>query len=427
MSQRTFKQYTIEREVGKGGMATIYLAHDQVTGRAVALKFLLPHISTNQAFVRQFMEEFRANQLLKHPNIVETIEGGEHEGQWFMAMEFLDGGSLKDLLRKGLRLPLDLAVHVVINVLKGLHHSHLSGIVHQDMKPANLMWQRDGSIKIADFGISRIASPELWTPTGRIKGTPAYMAPEQAKGQEPNYKWDLFSTGVVFYELIAGSNPFSAKDPQDAIKKVLGESPPPLMRDNPAIPLELERIVARMLQKDPDTRYLNVDTILVELQRLTQRLRLEYSQDVFRDWLTEPERVAQALAVRRSRALLEDGRKLLAKGRALADVGLWTVYRAALVDRTNRDAAQALHEAAREHGFILQKSNSMATQQVEKRLQAAPDDIGLLLQAARLHRADANPLQTYYWARIALSIAPLDDQVRQQVEKVVGPGKLEHL
>ena len=427
MPPRLFKNYTIEHEIGKGGMATVYLAHEVNSGRPVAIKFLLPQIATNEAFVRQFVEEFRANQLLKHANIVETIDGGEHEGQWFLAMELLDGGSLKDVLKRGVRFPLDLAVHVIINVLKGLQHSHLCGIVHQDMKPANLMIQQDGSVKIADFGISRIASPELWTSTGKIKGTPAYMAPEQAGGKEPNYKWDVFSTGVIFYELLAGFNPFGAKDPQESLRKIVGENPPPLVRAVPTVPLDIEVVVARMLEKDPTRRYPNVESALVDLQRLTGTQQLYYSQEVFRDWMRESERVSASLTAHRSRAYLDMGKKLLAAGRAFADVGLWNVYRAALVDSSNQEARQTLAQGARDHGFSLQKSNAMAIKGLEAKLAEQPDEIPLLLQAARLYRGETNVLQTYYFCRVALSRAPLDRGVATQVEKVLGTGKLQYL
>jgi serine/threonine protein kinase len=422
-----FKNYTIEGELGKGGMATVHLAVDSRNGRKVAIKFLLPHIETNEGFVRQFIDEFRANQFLQHSNIVEAIEAGQHDGRWYMAMELLDGGSLKELLRDRGRMPPDLAVFVMINVLKGLAYSHHCGVVHQDIKPANLMVQQDGSLKIADFGISKMASPDVWSPTGRIRGTPAYMAPEQAGGKEPNYKWDIFSAGVVFYEVVAGFNPFGAKDPQVALKKITGENPPPLMRVSPTMPVEIEMVVARMLEKDPDRRYANVDVILVELQQLTARLQLAYSQDIFADWLREPERVGRDLVVHRSRHHLEMGRKLLAQGKQMADVAAWQIYCAALVDQQSQEARQMLHEIARDNGFSLEKSNAMAIKGLEARLAEDPSDLKAMLQLSRLYRAEASVLQAFYYARSALSLAPLDPGVRASVDKVLGPGKIQYL
>jgi serine/threonine protein kinase len=422
-----FKNYKLSHEIGKGGMATVYLATEVDTGRQVAIKFLLPSIASNQGFVRQFVEEFRANQYLRHANIVETIEGGEHDGRWFMTMELLTGGSLKDLLREGKRLPLDLGAHVIINVLKGLQHSHHCGIVHQDMKPANLMIQTDGSIKIADFGISKIAGPAQFKETGKIRGTPAYMSPEQAGGKEPNYRWDIFSTGVMFYELIAGFNPFGAKDPQAALKKIVGENPPPLVRSVPTVPFRFEVVIAKMLEKDPDKRYQNADSILGDLQKITRDLQLAYSQDIFREWMEDPETMNLRLAAHRSRFHLEAGKALLAKGKDFADIGLWEVYRAALTDRHNAEAAQLLQTAAQQHHFLLEKSTSMDIQALEKKLADKPDDISLLLQTARVYRTERNPLQTYFYARMALSLAPLDPGNIAAVEKVLGPKKLAHL
>ena len=427
MNQQAFKYYVIDREVGKGGMATIYLAHDQRNNRPVAIKFLLPHIEGNQGFVRQFMEEFKANEFLKHQNIVEAIEAGEHEGRWYITMEYVDGGSLKELLRDRGRLPMDLAVHVMINVLKGLQYSHHCGVVHQDMKPANLMIMTEGSVKIADFGISKVASPDQWTPTGRIRGTPAYMAPEQVAGKEPTYRWDIFSAGVVFYELLAGFNPFGAKDPQVALKKITGENPPPILRAAPTIAMDLEVVVAHMLEKDPDKRYGNVEQILVDLQRITNKLQLSYSQDLFRDWLVEPERIVQGLTLQRSRFHLETGKRLLGQGRLMADVALWEIYRAALCSPQEQEPRQLLQDVARQFGFSLQKSNSMAIQSLEAKLCEQPDDIKSLLQLARLHRAENNVLQTFYFCRSALSLAPLDAGVREQAVKALGQGKIEYL
>ena len=427
LDEPLFKNYRVGREVGKGGMATIHLAHEVGSGRAVALKFLLPHIETNLGFVRQFMEEFRANQFLKHANIVEAIEAGEHEGRWYIAMEFLDGGSLKELLRARGRLPLDIAVHVMINVLKGLAYSHHCGVVHQDMKPANLMVQVDGSVKIADFGISKVASPEQWTPTGRIRGTPAYMAPEQAGGKEPNYRWDIFASGVVFYELLAGFNPFGAKDPQVALKKITGENPPPLLRISPIMPYDLEVVVARMLEKDPERRYQNVDSILVDLQRITSKLQLHYSQEIFRDWLREPDGVARALAGQRSQFHVDLGRRLLGQGKPMADLALWQIYCGALADPSLTEPRGMLQQVSRDFGFSLQKSNAMEIKALEARLTEQPDEIKDLLQAARLYRAEGNVLQTFYFGRSALSLAPLDAGIVASVEKVLGLGKVQYL
>lgn len=427
MTDQAFKNYTIDREVGKGGMATIYLAKDERTGRPVALKFLLPHIATNENFVRLFMEEFKANEFLKHQNIVEAIEAGQHDGRWYMAMEYLDGGSLKELIRDRGRLPLDLAVHVIMNVLKGLQYSHHCGVVHQDMKPANLMVQKDGAVKIADFGISKVASPAIWKATGRIRGTPAYMAPEQAAGKEPTYRWDIFSSGVVFYELLAGFNPFGAKDPQDALKKILGENPPALLRAAPTMPHDIELVVWRMLEKDPEKRYSNIEGILIDLQRITQKLQLAYSQALFRDWIQDPDRIGKQVVAQRHRFHLESARRILQGGRAMADLALWHVYLAALCLPEDADTRMYLNQVARDYGFSLQRSNSMGLQSAEAKLTENPDDVKLQLQLAKLHRADGNALQTFYFGRLALSTAPLDQGVRQQVDKALGPGKLDYL
>ncbi|MEM7248790.1 MAG: serine/threonine-protein kinase, partial [Acidobacteriota bacterium] len=346
----------------------------------------------------------------------------------FMTMELLDGGSLKDMIRSGLRPPLDLAVHVMINVFKGLEHSHQTGIVHQDMKPANLMIQADGGIKIADYGISKIASPAEWKHTGKIKGTPAYMAPEQAAGKEPTYRWDLFSAGVVFYELVAGFNPFGSRDPQVALRKIVGENPPPLVKAVPTLAQQVEGIVARLLHKEPEQRYPNATSVLADLNRLSKEQSLFYSQQVFKDWIGSPDEMGARLQAHRSRFHLERGKATLERGTEWWDTALWDIYRAALLDRSKKgEAAKAVRDLAQTQGYVLDNSGSMNVQAFEKQLADKPDHVPTLLQGVKLYKVERNPLQTYFFARAALGQAPLDKGLESQVEKLLGKGRLAFL
>ena len=240
---KEFGNYEIQSELGRGGMGVVYLARQKDLNRSVALKMLSGHYGPDE--LRRFLEEAETAAGLHHTNIAHIYEVGEHDGVPFFSMEYVEGGSLADELRKELPTPRHTA-HLLIQVARALHHAHQNGIVHRDMKPANVLLDPDGVPKVADFGIAkRLNEDSNLTLTGAIIGTPTYMAPEQAKGQSRHVgpRADIYSFGAILYEMLAGRPPFLPEDSEEPITlRVLSEEPVSPAWHRPETPRDLETI-----------------------------------------------------------------------------------------------------------------------------------------------------------------------------------------
>ncbi len=253
----TFGHYEVERVLGRGAMGTVYLAKDRRIGRRVALKTISRAArqaddSTAPADVRvRLQREAELSGSLSHPNIVALYEAGyKDERISYLAMEYVDGPSLLDLEKP---LPPATATRIIEDVLRGLAHAHATGIVHRDIKPANVLITADGVAKIADFGIARPRNSSL-TAAGTLMGTPNYMAPEQVLGQTLTPKADIFSAGVMLFEMLTGIKPFAASDLTGTLHNILRAPVPHASDQNPAVPRQVGDVIARMVEKDPQLR-----------------------------------------------------------------------------------------------------------------------------------------------------------------------------
>jgi Tol biopolymer transport system component len=265
---RAIGHYVIREHLGGGGMGVVYKAEDTKLERTVALKFLPPELTRDPMAKARFLQEARAASALDHPNICTIHEVDETEdGHLYLAMPAYDGETLKRRIERG-PLPLAEAVDIAIQIGQGLAKAHRQGIVHRDIKPANLMITDDGLVKILDFGLAKLAGAAGLTRAGFCLGTPSYMSPEQARG-EVDHRTDLWSLGVVLYEMITGRPPFRADTDQGIIYALLTEEPEPLRKLRPDAPAELEQIVRKMLAKDPDARYPSLEPALADLRQLT--------------------------------------------------------------------------------------------------------------------------------------------------------------
>ncbi|MBI3157661.1 MAG: protein kinase [Burkholderiales bacterium] len=255
---RQVGRYQIRARLGRGGMATVYRAHDPSIGRDVAIKFLHASLCEDDECRMRFLREARAAGGLSHTNIVVVHDVGEIAGRPYMAMELVDGAPLSETLDKQRRLPLRDAVVIALQLARALDYAHARGIVHRDIKPGNIMLLGDGqTIKVTDFGIAHMddGSGEQRTVVGTVMGTPQYMSPEQTRGDKLDGRSDLFSAGVVLYQMLAGERPFRADSVVALATKIATEDPPPVTARRPEVPASLRRIVERCLAKQPAQRW----------------------------------------------------------------------------------------------------------------------------------------------------------------------------
>ena len=247
-------RYRLERKLGSGGMADVWLAEDQELGRKVAIKMLHERYANDTQFVERFRREATHAAGLSHPNVVSIYDRGEAEGSYFIVMEYVEGRTLKELLVTRGPCPVPVAISYVRQVLAALRYAHRNGIVHRDIKPHNVLVDHEGRVKVADFGIARAGSSQI-TEAGSIIGTAQYLSPEQARGAPVDESSDLYSTGIVLYELLTGDLPFTGETPVEIAMKHLSQVPPSPSSIRPEIPRDLDLVVLRALAKEPADRY----------------------------------------------------------------------------------------------------------------------------------------------------------------------------
>jgi serine/threonine-protein kinase len=255
-------RYRLVARIGSGGMADVWCAEDEMLGRRVALKFLHERFAQDAEFVERFRREASAAAGLQHPNVVGVFDRGEWEGTHYIAMEYVEGASLKDLIARGLSA--GEAVEIVRQVLAGARFAHERGIVHRDLKPQNVLVDRDGRARVTDFGIAKAGVSEI-TQTGSVLGTAQYLSPEQAQGLEVTARSDLYSIGVILYEALTGRLPFEGDSAVAVALKQVSERPRPPSELNPAIPRALDAVVLRAMAKDPANRFASADEFIAAL------------------------------------------------------------------------------------------------------------------------------------------------------------------
>ncbi|MFL5782731.1 MAG: PASTA domain-containing protein [Thermoleophilaceae bacterium] len=258
-------RYRIVGRLGSGGMADVYLAEDSQLGRQVALKILHRRFSRDQQFVERFRREASAAAGLQHPHIVGVYDRGEHDDTYYIVMEYLPGRTLRDLLNEDGALPQERAIHFGIQILQAAGFAHRRGVVHRDFKPHNVIVAPDDSLKVTDFGIARAGASEM-TETGSIMGTAQYLSPEQAQGKHVDAASDIYSIGVMLYEMLVGRVPFEGESAVSIALKHVSDTPVPIRELRPDVHPALEATVMRALNKDPAHRYANADEFIAALE-----------------------------------------------------------------------------------------------------------------------------------------------------------------
>ncbi len=271
-------RYEMQQRIGRGGMADVYLARDVLLDRLVAIKVLFPEFATDPAFVERFRREAQSAANLNHPNIVSVYDWGRSNNTYFMAMEYVPGRTLADALRDLGQISAAKAAEVGIEVAAALSFAHRNNVVHRDIKPGNILIGSNGQLKVADFGIARAlgsAADSGLTQAGAVMGTAAYFSPEQAQGGQPDPRSDLYSLGIVLYEMVSGRVPFTGDNPVAIAYKQVHEAPTPLNQYAPDVPRAFEAIVARLLAKDPARRYPTAEAVRDDLRRFRDGLPVQ--------------------------------------------------------------------------------------------------------------------------------------------------------
>ena len=269
--------YEIREPLGRGGMGAVFKAYDPTLDRFVAVKVLPAQMAKDTSFVARFQHEARALAKLRHPHLMHIYAVGEAEGLYYFAMELVEGASLSDVIRKKGALPANTAVHILSQVMSGLYKAHEIGMVHRDIKPGNILIDRDGRTVLMDFGLAKEAYQQKLTMDGTIVGTPEYMSPEQAQGEAADARSDIYALGVVLYEMLAGSVPFSGSTAFAVLRQQVEAEPASLREKAPGAPVELEAIVNKALAKQPEDRYqdlIDFAASLIEVRRTPSLLSI---------------------------------------------------------------------------------------------------------------------------------------------------------
>jgi len=248
-------KYRLLKKIGKGGMGEVYLAQNEETGREVALKILPSELTRNTQYIERFRREATSVARLEHPHIIKVYEIDEQDGVYFFSMEYLGGLTLRSFIDRSGRIPVPDAVAIITDIAGALEFAHSRGIIHRDVKPDNIIADESGAFKVMDFGIARMEEGTQLTVTGSIMGTPDYMSPEQASGKKVDLRADIYSLGIVFYEMVTGKLPFSGKTAGEVLQLHIRQVPESPKTINPDIPGKLASVINKMIEKQPSDRY----------------------------------------------------------------------------------------------------------------------------------------------------------------------------
>lgn len=288
--------YDSFEQIAVGGMAVVYKARKLSVKKTVAIKVLLPHLAADARFITRFQQEAEAAARIQHDNIVNVIDSGKSDGAYYIVMEYYDGLTVEELLSTQTHLPIDVALSIVLNVCYGLEAAHAQNLVHRDIKPANVIFTRQGGIKVADFGLAKaIDKLNLVTHAGKVVGTPAYMSPEQTRGEQVGTASDIFSLGVVAYEMLASKRPFEGASYSEVVDRIQNTEPQAVASFNPLVDEPFEQIVRRMLAKSLNNRYAHASEIVMDLEEAMDQHQLRRDRRGLSEYFKDPAGYMQAM------------------------------------------------------------------------------------------------------------------------------------
>lgn len=400
--------YVVLGEIARGGMAAVFRARDVKADRVVALKQILGDVAHDPEFTERFRHEVRIHSGLDHPNILKLFDWSAGPSHWYLAMELIDGGSLSQLREAVGRVPPEAAVFAAAEILRGLDAAHAAGVVHRDMKPHNVLVTRSGLVKVADFGISKTSQMTRLTHTGNVVGTPAYMSPEQAIAAPLDGRTDVFSVGVILYELVSGTNPFLTDNPATTLRRILDEEPPPLSEVDPTVPAAVEAWVERLLRKDRDRRPATAARAAEEADALLARIGETNAAATFRRFVANPRGFVAERSARLAAFHLGRAQELSARG-ASDEAALWEAVLAVAHDPTQARGRALLDALAQKSGYKVARSSPGArTRDALALARETPEEAAPLLRAAKAAKIDRDFLRTMRLF-FRLSLLDVDD------------------
>src|SRR5574344_2079309 len=280
--QKINDRYEILKNIGEGGMANVYLAQDAILDRFVAIKVLRGDLANDEKFVRRFQREALSASSLSHPNIVEVYDVGEDNGVYYIVMEYIDGKHLKHLLKRRGKLTVNEAIDIMLQVTEGMAHAHDSYIIHRDIKPQNIMILDSGIVKITDFGIAMALNSTQLTQTNSVMGSVHYLPPEQASGKGATIKSDIYSMGILMYELLTGKLPYRGDNAVEIALKHLKEPLPDIKKELPDLPQSVANIVIKACAKNPKNRYNDAREMYEDLKTCMNKDRQNEERYVYK-------------------------------------------------------------------------------------------------------------------------------------------------
>jgi serine/threonine protein kinase len=347
----TVEGYDSLEQIGVGGMAAVYKARKTSIDKVVAIKVLFPYLAGDQSFIERFQREARAAARIQHENIVNVIDFGESDGSYYIVMEYYEGRTLEDILKERGELPLDIAVQVLLEVCFGLESAHSHDTVHRDIKPGNIIFTSRGGIKIADFGLAKKSdATSMITQEGKVIGTPAYMSPEQAAGEDVGPQSDIFSLGVVAYELLGQQKPFSGKTYSEVLEKIQTLEPLSVASINPLVHPDFEAIVSKMLEKDREKRYGSLKEVIADIEKTMEKYRITRDRRKLVSYISEPEAYEKAFREKTINRSLSQGAFYMKKGQSRLEEAALEFRRILFLDPNNERARKNLDRIAELRG-----------------------------------------------------------------------------
>jgi predicted Ser/Thr protein kinase len=336
-------------QIGVGGMAAVYRARKVSIDKIVAIKLLFPYLATDESYIERFQREAKAAASIQHENVVNIIDFGESDGAFYIVMEYYDGRTLEQLMKERPGLPPEVAIRILLEVAYGLEAAHALDIVHRDVKPANIIVTNQGAIKIADFGLARKSDSEtMITQQGKVVGTPAYMSPEQAAGRPIGPASDIFSFGVVAYELLSRRKPFEGQSYSDVLEKIQTFEPSRVGIINPLISMELEALVKRCLEKNESTRYASAADLVMDLEAAMEKSQIARDRRQLAAYVKDPAHYDAAFAEKTITDCLSRGAFFMQKGRSHLEDAVLEYRRILFLDPGNERALANLDKLRHE-------------------------------------------------------------------------------